>query len=114
MGHAFEFASEMARKGNGSFVPNPQGEAYRQYRMRIYAGLLKEAAKTAAKFAIAPSRRRAIKLRSLKCTQIPYLMFDGDAEVPEEIFTAQRAEPLRTGDPQAHGGAITSGTDTPG
>lgn len=81
---ALDFASDMALKSNGSFIPYSGVEGYRQARKRAYAKVLAEAIEAAVRLAGSPPRRRAIKLRALKCMQPPYLTFDGEAKDPVE------------------------------
>ncbi|MBH1986501.1 MAG: hypothetical protein I8H76_04205 [Burkholderiales bacterium] len=106
---ALDFASDMALKSNGSFMPYPRVEGYRQARMRAYAKVLGEAVEVAVRLASSPPRRRAIKLRALKCTQPPYLTFDGEAMDPVEP-PIQHVEAERGEDLQAEGGATTLGS----
>lgn len=103
------FASEMVLKSNGPFVPYAPVEDYRQVRMRIHAKVLEKAIKAASGLALAPPRRRAVKLNALKCMQPPYLTFDGDAKEPQEP-PVQRMEPAEVDDLQAEKGRTTVGS----
>ncbi|MBT9506828.1 hypothetical protein [Rhodoferax sp.] len=105
---ALEFAIDMARKSNGALVPYAPVEGHRQERMRVYAKVLEDAIEAAAKLTISPSRRRAIKLRTLKCMQLPYLTFDREAkDLVEPPF--QDVEPLQGDDLQTGNGSTTVG-----
>jgi hypothetical protein len=106
---ALDFASDMALKSNGSFMPYSRVEGYRQARMRAYAKVLGEAVEAAVRLASSPPRRRAIKLRALKCMQPPYLTFDGEARDPLEP-PIQQVEAARGEDLQAAGGTTTLGS----
>lgn len=106
---ALDFASDMALKSNGSFIPYSPVEGYRQARMRSYAKLLGEAVDAAVRLASSPPRRRAIKLRALKCMQPPYLTFDGEARDPLEPLV-QHVEAARGEGLQAGGGTTTLGS----
>lgn len=59
--------------------------------------------------ALSPPRQRAIKLRALKCTQPPYLTFDGDAKDPVEP-PIQHVRPLQVEDIDAGSGKTTLGS----
>ena len=106
---ALDFASDMALESNGTFIPYSLAEDYRQARMRVYAKVLREAVDVAERLVSSPPRRRAIKLRALKCMQSPYLMFDGEARDPVEP-PIQRADAARGEDFQAGGGTTTLGS----
>ncbi len=81
---ALEFANDIALRSSGSFIPYPPAEAHRQRRIRVYAKVLGDAVEAAVQLSSSPPRRRAIKLRALKCMQPPYLMFDGALKDPVE------------------------------
>jgi tetratricopeptide (TPR) repeat protein len=106
---ALDFASEIARKYNGPLVPFAPVEDHRQKRMRVYAKVLGEAVEAAVRHASSPPRRRAIKLRTLKCMQPPYLTFDGEAKDPGEP-PIQNVKPLQVEDIEAGSGKTTLGS----
>lgn len=106
---ALDFAIDMAREGNGPFVPYALVEDHRQKRMRVYYEVLREAIGAAARLTISPPRRRAVKLRALKCMQPPCLMYDGDAKNPEET-PAQRMETVQVDELQAGSSKTTVGS----
>lgn len=106
---ALDFASEMARTSDGPLVPYAPAEDHRQTRIRVYAKVLGEAIEAAVKLAISPPRRRAIKLRALKCMKPPYLTFDGEAKDPVEP-PVQRVEPFQGEDLTAGSGKTTVGS----
>lgn len=106
---ARNFASEMAHKSNSPLVPYAPVENLRKMRMRVYTEVLMEAIEAAAKLALSPPRQRAIKLRALKCTQPPYLTFDGDAKDPVEP-PIQHVKPLQVEDIDAGSGKTTLGS----
>lgn len=105
-----DFASDITRKINSPLVPYAAVEEYQQKRMRFYVKALAESIEVAAKLAISPPRRRAIKLRALKCMPLPYITYDGEARDPVEP-SAQRVELVREGDPQVGSGQTTLGSD---
>lgn len=108
---ALGFANDMALENSGSFIPYPPVEDHRQRRMRAYAKLLGEAVEAAVRLASSPRRRRAIKLRSLKCMQPPYLTFDGNAKDPVEP-TVLPSSPLSGDDASEGSGATTVGSSS--
>ncbi|MDY0748700.1 hypothetical protein SNE35_29650 [Paucibacter sp. R3-3] len=61
----------------------PLAEVRRGGSLRAILELLGASVKDALDLASLPERRRAIKLRTLKCTRIPYLVFDGTVPEPE-------------------------------
>lgn len=106
---AVDFACDMARKSNGPLVPYAPVENHRHKRMRVYSEVLGDAIEAAAKLAILPPRRRAIKLRALKCMQPPYLVFDGEAQDPVEP-PVQDVVLLQGDDLQTGNGRTTEGS----
>lgn len=106
---AFDLASDIALKSNGSFIPYSHVEGYRQARGRAYVKVLGEVVEAAVRSASSPPRQRAIKLRALKCMQPPYLTFDGEARDPVEP-PIQQVKTSRGEDLQAGGGKTTLGS----
>jgi hypothetical protein len=106
---ALDFASDMAIKSNGTFIPYSLAEGYRQVHMRVYAKVLGEAVEAAERLASSPPRRRAIKLRALKCMKLPYLTFDGEVRDPVEP-PIQHVDAARGEDVQVGGGTTTLGS----
>ncbi|ADX44119.1 hypothetical protein Acav_0193 [Paracidovorax avenae ATCC 19860] len=106
---ALDFACDIAIKSNGTFIPYALAEGCRQARMRVYAKILGEEVEAADRLASSPPRRRAIKLRALKCMQPPYLTFDGEARDPVEP-SIQQVDAARGKDFQAAGGTTTLGS----
>lgn len=106
---ALNFASEIAKQSSG--LPAPYGPIENQQivRMRVYTEVLREAVEAAAKLALSPPRRRAIKLHALKCTRNPYLTFDGDAKDPAER-PIQHVKPLQAEDIDPENGKTTLGS----
>ena len=106
---ALNFASDMAIKSNGTFIPYSLAEGFRQVHMRVYAKVLGEAVEAAERLASSPPRRRAIKLRALKCMKLPYLTFDGEVRDPVEP-PIQHVDAARGEDFEAGGGTTTLGS----
>lgn len=106
---ALDFASEMTGKNNGPFLPYAPIEDHRQMRMHIYSNVLRESIDAAVQLAQSPPRRRAIKLRVLKCMRPPYLTFDGEAKDPADP-PIEHVKLLQMEDAETESGTTTLGS----
>jgi tetratricopeptide (TPR) repeat protein len=76
---------ELATDSEGKALPYAPIRLHLEARTRVFIEILDEAIDSAVKQASEPSRRRAIKLRSLRCLRRPLLVFDGEAKDPEML-----------------------------
>lgn len=108
---AADFTSDMVLKSNGSFIPYSPVEGHRRKRMHVYAKVLGEAIEAAVQLASSPPRRRAIRLRVLKCMKPPYLTFDGEAKDPVDPTVLPSSSPSED-DASSGGGTTTVGSSS--
>ncbi len=73
----------------GSESHYPPMETRRVARLKALGNVLIQAAQAGLELTTRPDQKRAVKLDALKCTMVPYLVFDGNVPEPESAVIAQ-------------------------
>lgn len=73
----------------GSESHYPPMETRRVVRLKALGNVLIQAAQAGLELTTRPDQKRAVKLDALKCTVVPYLVFDGNVPEPESAVIAQ-------------------------
>lgn len=98
MRRAAEFAADLALSAAGPEQRYPPREAHRRLRLEVHGKSLQDALLRAAELSKEPMRHRAVKLKALKCTQVPLLTFDGDVPEPDAAVVAPEVAAIPTVD----------------